>query len=248
MRAPLAYVGTRSRRPPSNAHTDWPRALPRMSQHAVSMAESASVKIPPGPELPATRRSLAAMASVCVGSSPTTSPASVSTATLSAAVRHPVSTREWSCGGHALGGTVKGDVVRTAILPAAPQDAHPRAGQDADRMGMIAAPAPRVGIGGPRPGRGMARVVGEGRERLPQAFVAGPAEADGAVLAGFAGDGRDARLSRELLVGGEAGAIIAELGQDLSGGHAVAARQGLQERSEERRVGKECRSRWSPYH
>src|SRR5439155_1077621 len=60
MRAPLAYVGTRSRRPPSSAHTDWPRALPRMSQHAVSMAESASVKIPPGPELPASRRSLAA--------------------------------------------------------------------------------------------------------------------------------------------------------------------------------------------
>ena len=27
-----------------------------------------------------------------------------------------------------------------------------------------------------------------------------------------------------------------------------AARQGLVERSEERRVGKECRSRWSPYH
>src|SRR5437870_2106334 len=89
MRAPLAYVGTRSRRPPSSAHTDWPRALPRMSQHAVSMAESASVKIPPGPELPASRRSLAAMASVCVGSSPTTSPASVSTATLSAAVSAP---------------------------------------------------------------------------------------------------------------------------------------------------------------
>src|SRR5216117_1647621 len=89
MRAPLAYVGTRSRRPPSSAHTDWPRALPRMSQHAMSIAESASVKIPPGPELPAARLSLAAMASVWVGSSPTTRPASVSTATLSAAVSAP---------------------------------------------------------------------------------------------------------------------------------------------------------------
>src|SRR3989442_8961470 len=102
MRAPLAYVGTRSRRPPSSAHTDWPRALPRMSQHAVSMAESASAKIPPGPELPAARRSLAAMASVCVGSSPTTRPASVSTATLSAAVSappknvRPTPTNPWS--------------------------------------------------------------------------------------------------------------------------------------------------------
>src|SRR3989475_12310922 len=34
-------------------------------------------------------------------------------------------------------------------------------------------------------------------------------------------------------------------------GHGEQGRQGhsrLQERSEERRVGKECRSRWSPYH
>ena len=30
------------------------------------------------------------------------------------------------------------------------------------------------------------------------------------------------------------------------GGYAVCA--GLEQRSEERRVGKECRSRWSPYH
>src|SRR2546427_5937141 len=31
--------------------------------------------------------------------------------------------------------------------------------------------------------------------------------------------------------------------------HARAARgEGLHQRSEERRVGKECRSRWSPYH
>src|SRR3989441_10657816 len=30
--------------------------------------------------------------------------------------------------------------------------------------------------------------------------------------------------------------------------HATGAPPGLQHRSEERRVGKECRSRWSPYH
>src|SRR2546425_11878506 len=30
--------------------------------------------------------------------------------------------------------------------------------------------------------------------------------------------------------------------------HDFAVRQLLDERSEERRVGKECRSRWSPYH
>src|SRR2546426_12490250 len=33
-----------------------------------------------------------------------------------------------------------------------------------------------------------------------------------------------------------------------SHGYALATRWGLDERSEERRVGKECRSRWSPYH
>src|SRR5437867_2381805 len=89
MSAPLAYVGTRSRRPPRSAHTERPMALPLRSQHAVSMAESASVKIPPGPELPAARLSLAAMASTWVGSSPITRRASASTAALSAGVRAP---------------------------------------------------------------------------------------------------------------------------------------------------------------
>src|ERR1017187_8267309 len=32
------------------------------------------------------------------------------------------------------------------------------------------------------------------------------------------------------------------------GMESIAARRQLQYRSEERRVGKECRSRWSPYH
>src|SRR5256886_16285450 len=31
-------------------------------------------------------------------------------------------------------------------------------------------------------------------------------------------------------------------------GYGAGPRQGLKDRSEERRVGKECRSRWSPYH
>ena len=55
----------------------------------MSTAESASEKMPPGPELPAARRSLATMASTCVGSSPMMSRASVSTAALSAGVSAP---------------------------------------------------------------------------------------------------------------------------------------------------------------
>src|SRR3712207_6860220 len=44
------------------------------------------------------------------------------------------------------------------------------------------------------------------------------------------------------------GAVLQEVGGDLA---VAAARDGHQlvlARSEERRVGKECRSRWSPYH
>src|SRR2546425_12792386 len=53
-----------------------------------------------------------------------------------------------------------------------------------------------------------------------------------------------------LIVGGLiAVAWTKVLGLDASGIAAAAATQGWQiKRSEERRVGKECRSRWSPYH
>src|SRR2546425_8288458 len=94
---------------------------------------------------------------------------------------------------------------------------------------MMAAPPTCGGVDRRRPGRGVARVVGEGGECLTEAFVARPAKADGAVLAGFMGDGRDASLGRQLLVGGKAGAVIPELGQDLGGVYAAAARQRLQE-------------------
>src|SRR5437016_13618246 len=52
-------------------------------------------------------------------------------------------------------------------------------------------------------------------------------------------------------MGGEA---YQELGTEKSGGTKLWSvsghvnRPGVYERSEERRVGKECRSRWSPYH
>src|SRR5437867_6416550 len=68
----------------------------------MSIAERASVKMPPGPELPAARRALAAMASVSAGSSPIRSPASPSTAARSAGVRappknvRPMPVRPWS--------------------------------------------------------------------------------------------------------------------------------------------------------
>ena len=39
-----------------------------------------------------------------------------------------------------------------------------------------------------------------------------------------------------------------KLPEGLSGGHPGYVPQACDARSEERRVGKECRSRWSPYH
>src|SRR2546428_850596 len=143
-------------------------------------------------------------------------------------MKHPVSTLDESCGGPALGGVVERDVVRTAVLPAAPEHATPCAGQDAEGVGMMAAPPPGGGVDRRCPRRGMARVVGEAGERLPEAFVARPANGDTAVFAGFANDRRDAALGGQLLVGGKAAAIIPELGQALSGVHGAATREGLQ--------------------
>ena len=43
-------------------------------------------------------------------------------------------------------------------------------------------------------------------------------------------------------------ALQARFGAQMSTAMAVRTQHGRDERSEERRVGKECRSRWSPYH
>src|SRR5256885_16575095 len=43
-------------------------------------------------------------------------------------------------------------------------------------------------------------------------------------------------------------ARVCELARSISPDDEAAARQFFETRSEERRVGKECRSRWSPYH
>ena len=144
-------------------------------------------------------------------------------------MRHPVSTIATSRRRDGLCGAVAGDVVGRAILPAAPEDAGPRAGEDADRVRMATASGPSalVDEGGP-PG-GVTRIVGEGGEGPAQALVTGPAEDDRVVLAGGLGDGGQAGLGGELVVGGEASAIVAELGQDLRGVDGATARQALHE-------------------
>ena len=81
-----------------------------------------------------------------------------------------------------------------------------------------------VDVGGP--GRGVAGVVGQAGDGGAQAVVAGPAEDDAAALAGGVGDGGDAGLGGELVVGLEAFADVAELGEDLGGADAAGAREG----------------------
>src|SRR5438093_6338384 len=118
-----------------------------------------------------------------------------------------------------------GGLVGRARLPTAPQNAEPGAGEDADGVRMVAAAgaSSTVDVGGPR--GGVTRVVGEAGQRLSQALVAREAEGDAAVLAGSMGDGRYAGLGGELVVAGEAEAIVTELGEDLRGVDAAGARE-----------------------
>lgn len=123
------------------------------------------------------------------------------------------------------------DVVGVASLPATPEHADPGPGEDPDRVGMITAPcaSARVDRGGPR--RGMTGVVRERRERLAKALVARPAEGNAAVFAGGTSHRGDAGFGGELFGGGKAGAVVAELGQDLRGVDLTTAGQALQERA-----------------
>jgi len=103
-----------------------------------------------------------------------------------------------------------------------------------------------TGYGSPRSAlRGFTRAAG-GSARAAAAARSGRATAVrlGGFLSGIARGGladAAARAGIRDLVGRDATAVLAELVDRL-------APAGGTLRSEERRVGKECRSRWSPYH
>src|SRR3712207_8807323 len=63
-------------------------------------------------------------------------------------------------------------------------------------------------------------------------------------------EGLDAREAAERVVGAGGGEVVEPADQvDRVGAAVLDDRRAVGERrSEERRVGKECRSRWSPYH
>jgi hypothetical protein len=100
-------------------------------------------------------------------------------------MRHPVS----SCESLVVrdGGVMQLLVVEGAIVPGAPKDAYPGAGEDADGMGMIAASAASALVDVCCPGGCVSGVVGEAGDGPSQAMVACPAEDDTASLAGGVG-------------------------------------------------------------
>ena len=117
----------------------------------------------------------------------------------------------------ALEGAVLGGVVGGVVLPAVPDDVEPGAGEDADGVGVVVAAGAGavVEVGGP--GVGAAGVAGEVGDGVAELFVAGPAEPDGADLAGLSGGGGDAGQAGQRFGGGERGAAVADLGEQPGG-------------------------------
>src|SRR4051794_41789787 len=82
------------------------------------------------------------------------------------------------------------------------------------------------------PGVPVAGAVGEPADVVSEAFVAGPAEADGAVFAGLFGHGGLAGVGGEGVAVRVAGAVVADLGEQAGGAHDAL---GVAEEAEEDR-------------
>jgi hypothetical protein len=72
----------------------------------------------------------------------------------------------------------------------------------------------------------VSRIIGPGGQGTPEPLVAGEAETDASVLAGFVGDGGDASLGGQLSVGPVAPAVVAELGENLGSIDGPGTRKG----------------------
>lgn len=80
-----------------------------------------------------------------------------------------------------------GGFVGDSVLPAAPDDVEPGAGEDADRVGVVVSSGDGavVHVGGP--GVGVSAVAGEVGDGVAELFVCGPTESDVFDFAGLAG-------------------------------------------------------------
>jgi len=131
-------------------------------------------------------------------------------------MRHPVSTSGRSGGhGQASCAVVEFTIVGSSIHPAAPKDAEPSAGEDAYRVGVIAAACTGSFVDAIRPRGRAAGVIGPADESLPKAFVAGPPEYNATVLSGLVSYRCHACLCGEMVVAREARTVIADFGKDL---------------------------------
>src|SRR5215469_2555693 len=133
----------------------------------------------------------------------------------------PVSTSSSGLAGNLLSQgrrrAMQGRVVGSAVDPARPDDADPGAGQYADGVRVVLAGGAGVAVDLGGPWAGMPAVVGEGRHGLAEPLVAGPAEADGAVLSGLFRDGGDPGQGRDGVGSGVGLAAVAPLGEHLGG-------------------------------
>src|SRR4051794_36200740 len=120
---------------------------------------------------------------------------------------------------------MSGGVVCGVVGPAAPDDAAPGSGEDANGVWVprAAVAGALVDVGGP--GAGLAAVGGEVDERFAELLVAAVAEGDVVFLAAGAGGGRDPGGRGECGVVREAGAAVADLGQQQGGAVGAGAGQ-----------------------
>lgn len=114
-------------------------------------------------------------------------------------------------------GGVSGLLVGGVVVPAAPDDPEPGAGQDPDGVGVIQPACAGSGIGVLGPGVGGAAAVGEVDDRLAETVVAAAAERDLVGPPGCAGGRCDAGRGGEGVVGGEPGADVTDLGEQGRG-------------------------------
>ena len=134
------------------------------------------------------------------------------------------------CFGQSVGVAVAAGVVGDLVDPAAPEHPDPGPGEHADGVGMVKAPRDRVAIDLGRPWRGVAGVVGQGRDCFAEALVAGPAEADRGVLARASGDRGGAGQTGHGVGGVISWPAVAPLGEHLGGVDPTRAWQRREDR------------------
>ncbi len=116
-------------------------------------------------------------------------------------------------------------VVRGVVLPAVPDDVEPGAGEDSHGVWVVVSTGDGavVEVGGPDVSASrVAREVGDG---VAQLFVAGSAKADGSDLSGLPGGGCDSGQAGQRFWSGEAGAAVADFGEESCGADAAGPGQ-----------------------